>query len=101
MNAAQVEVHPEARRELAAAFEWYFERSVQAAESFLLEVERAFGVIAGAPTVWPRWQAGTRRYLLRRFPYGIVYRRTDGEIEVIAVAHLKRRPRYWRHRLSR
>jgi toxin ParE1/3/4 len=81
------------------AFDWYFERSIQAAEAFVSEATSAFALIASAPAVWPTFEAGTRRYVLRRFPYGIIYRETDKGIEVIAVAHHKRRPRYWHERL--
>lgn len=40
----------------------------------------------------------TRRVLVMRFPYQIVYRLDQNEIVVVAIAHLKRRPRYWKHR---
>ena len=41
---------------------------------------------------------GTRKFLLRRFPYGVVYRITKSAIQVIAVAHGRRRPGYWKSR---
>jgi hypothetical protein len=44
-----------------------------------------------------RWRLirGTRRYLMGRFPFAVVYRETAEEaVEVVAVAHLKRRQRY-------
>lgn len=34
------------------------------------------------------------------FKYGVVYTETDDTIFVIAVAHLHRRPEYWKHRLA-
>jgi len=40
----------------------------------------------------------TRRILVPRFPYQIVYRLTPTEIVIVAVAHLKRRPNYWKNR---
>ncbi|HKI03941.1 MAG TPA: type II toxin-antitoxin system RelE/ParE family toxin [Thermoanaerobaculia bacterium] len=99
MSAARVEFTPEALREIDDAFEWYFERSTQAAESFVGEATSAFALIASSPAVWPDFEAGTRRYVLRKFPYSIIYREIQGGIKVIAVAHHKRRPRYWRSRL--
>lgn len=99
MSAARVEFAPEALREIDDAFEWYLERSTQAAEMFISEATRAIALIASSPTLWPAFEAGTRRYVLRKFPYDIIYRVKDG-IEVIAVAHHKRRPRYWRSRLG-
>jgi toxin ParE1/3/4 len=41
---------------------------------------------------------GTRKFLLRRFPYAVVYRITESAIQVIAVAHGRRRPSYWKSR---
>ena len=43
---------------------------------------------------------GTRRALLGRFPYFVVYRERSRKIEIIAVAHAKRRPGYWARRVK-
>ncbi|WP_407936397.1 hypothetical protein [Limnochorda pilosa] len=40
----------------------------------------------------------TRRVLVRGFPYQVVYHLRPDEIVIVAVAHLKRRPGYWRNR---
>ena len=100
MSGGRVEFLPDSLREIDDAFEWYFERSVQAAEAFVRETTSAFALIASSPTVWPRYEAGTRRYVLRKFPYSIIYREKPDGIEVVAVAHHKRRPKYWRRRLA-
>lgn len=98
MSDARVDWTPWAVRELEAALDWYLERSRRAAHAFAREVDSAVTIIASAPQVWPRFEAGTRRYLPRRYPYSIVYRETAQGVEVIAVAHHKRRPLYWRDR---
>jgi hypothetical protein len=41
-----------------------------------------------------------RQHRLNRFPYGIVYQVREDEIAILAVAHLHRRPRYWRDRIE-
>jgi toxin ParE1/3/4 len=64
----------------------------------MAEMERALSFISEKPESWPAFEAGTRRFLLRRFPYSIVYRLCGEEIQVVAIAHTKRRPRYWRDR---
>ena len=99
MNGARVEFTAEALREIDDAFEWYLEQSVQAAEAFVREAENAFTLISSSPAIWPRFEAGTRKYVLRTFPYNVIYREIAGGIKVVAVAHHKRRPRYWRRRL--
>ena len=51
------------------------------------------------PDAWPEFHAGTRRLILSRFPYGVVYRFGPGRNpRPAAVAHLKRSPPYWRRR---
>lgn len=53
-----------------------------------------------APAVGAPYVAGTRRLLARRFPYAVVYRvRGEQVVEIVAVAHYRRRPGYWRRRL--
>jgi hypothetical protein len=74
------------------------ERSRSAAESFLAEFDRGLTVLAASPSVWPEFESGSRRYILRRYPFSIVYRLADDLIEVIAVAHQRRKPDYWRER---
>ncbi|MCH7935415.1 MAG: type II toxin-antitoxin system RelE/ParE family toxin, partial [Gemmatimonadetes bacterium] len=45
------------------------------------------------------FQSGTRRVLLHRFPYIVVYKELEDEILVVAFAHHKQRPGYWRDRI--
>jgi plasmid stabilization system protein ParE len=93
-----VEIHPEAWAEATVAVAWYAERSVRAAESFVGALEQAITRIAATPERWPKHLHGTRRLVLRRFPFAVVYRTTDVRIQVVAIAHAKRRPGYWRKR---
>lgn len=69
-----VEFHPEALSEAEAAADWYRERSPRAADAFLAELDRAIETIAAAPERYPMFLGGTRRFLLRRFPFSVVYR---------------------------
>jgi plasmid stabilization system protein ParE len=43
-------------------------------------------------------ESGIRRVLVTRFPYQIVYRYDSTEVVILAFAHLKRRPGFWKHR---
>jgi plasmid stabilization system protein ParE len=100
MAKLPIEYHPEARLEADDAFDWYLERSVRAAERFYLELEKAHTAIQDLPESWAKYLYGTRRYILNRYPYVVVYRVANQRIEVIAVAHGRREPGYWRHRLT-
>ena len=101
MPPTAVKFHPAAAEEAAAAYEWYAQRSLVAARGFREELRHAVEAVAKAPDRWPQYGIRARRYLFPRFPFGLVYRLRDGEVEVLAVAHGKRRPGYWRHRMQR
>jgi plasmid stabilization system protein ParE len=96
--AVAVGFHPEALEESAAAKRWYRERSDAAAEAFVPEIDRAVDLIGEAPDRWPLHIRGTRRFVLRRFPFTIIFRAAPTGAEILAVAHGRRRPGYWKHR---
>jgi len=52
------------------------------------------------PEAWQFFESNTRRCLLRRFPYGIVYSIENDSILIVAVANLHRGPEYWSARLG-
>ena len=94
----RVEFHPEAQAEVRSARDWYLVRSPAACEAFVAELEFAVDPITLAPYRWPEYMEGTRRCLLRRFPYLLVYRVRPGTIQILAVAHASRRPGCWKRR---
>lgn len=98
MKRSAVEFHPAARLEVEQTHAWYGARSEAAADGFLLEIESALDEIAEAPNRWPRHLHVTRRFVLRRFPFSVVYVASGASIRIVAVAHAKRRPGYWRVR---
>lgn len=77
---------------------WYQRRSIRAAEMFIDELDRAIERIRDHAGQFPEYAAGTRRIVLPRFPYIVVFRETAAGIEIIAIAHGRRRPGYWRDR---
>lgn len=93
-----VEFHAAAQAELIAAVEWYAERSEGLAQALTLAVEEAIRRISERPEAWPMHYEGTRRYLLARFPYSVVYRKEQAKVVIVAVAHAKRHPSYWSSR---
>ncbi|MDO8677812.1 MAG: type II toxin-antitoxin system RelE/ParE family toxin [Acidobacteriota bacterium] len=96
--ALDLEYLEEAVIEAEAAAEWYAARSATAAAGFEAELAEAESAIRTLPNAWPPYDHGTRRYLLRRYPYGVVYQIERTRILIVAVAHGHRRPGYWRDR---
>jgi toxin ParE1/3/4 len=62
-------------------------------------VSTAIRTIVDAPLRWPAYLYGTRRFVLQRFPFSIVYLDDPDLVTIIAVAHAKRKPGYWKERL--
>jgi hypothetical protein len=87
--------------ELDQAIRWYGAQAPGLDNAFLIEVPPAAVRIARFPEAWHPLAEGIRRCRLSRFPYGLIYTIGNGDILVLAVAHLHRRPDYWRDRLNR
>ena len=100
MSPRQIEVHPDAVAEARAAAQWYRERSALAADAFFVELDCAIERIAKNPEMYPHYVRGTRRYLLQRFPFHLVYREIAGKLEIVAIAHGRRKPGYWKKRIA-
>lgn len=99
MSDRAFEYHPDAIQEAWEAYHWYGERSELAAERFWQELRRAREWVTQNPLAGSPYLHGTRCRRLKRFPYGLIYIERADRIIGIAVAHLKRRPAYWRNRL--
>jgi toxin ParE1/3/4 len=97
--ARELEYLEDALQEAEAAARWYAERSATAAAASSEEIDTAEAAIVRLPEAWPLFDHGTRRYVLRRFPFSVVYRIEARRILIVAVAHARRRPGYWRSRL--
>jgi plasmid stabilization system protein ParE len=99
MAKLPIDIHAAAHSEEEEAFHWYRDRSVRAADAFLREIETARSAIQDSPGAWTEYLHGTRYYRLDRFPYIVVYRQTEDRIQVVAIAHGRRKPGYWIDRL--
>lgn len=100
MERLPIEYHPDAVNEAAEMRRWYAEIDPALGESFADELDRALEQIALAPERWAGHLHATRGLMLQRFPYLVVYRLRDDVIQIVAVQHSKRRPGYWKSRVS-
>lgn len=90
-----------AQQELDEAVEYYNHEVPGLGKDFVTEIRAALERIRHFPNGWHRLSENIRRCRLRRFPYGLIYATLDQEIVIVAVAHLHRRPDYWRKRLGK
>jgi plasmid stabilization system protein ParE len=89
-----------ASEELEDAVGWYEERRRGLGREFFDSVGDALRHIDAHPEAGAMafGDSDLRRLLIPRFPYQVVYRLGPNEILIIAFAHLKRRPGFWKHR---
>lgn len=99
MESKPFRFHPEAREDFREAILWYRARSAIASMEFRRTVSRAIRNVAQAPGRWPKYLHGTRRFVIHRFPFSVVYLDDPDLVTIIAVAHSKRKPGYWKHRV--
>jgi plasmid stabilization system protein ParE len=92
---------PEAEEEMNEAAQFYEGRKKGLGLEFLNEVERTVASIVALPQSGPAISSSIRRRIVHRFPYGVLYAIHEDKILIVAVAHLKRRPGYWKERTGR
>lgn len=98
-NIHMLEFHPDVEKEVLASYSWYEKQSPGLGEDFLSELDEAYLSISEIPKVWPLISKNYRRYLLKRFPFGVIYRMDSDAIYAVAVMHLSREPGYWENRV--
>ena len=98
MPRKAIEYHSSARAEARAAAKWYADRDPNVSRRFVAELNGLLRAVSEAPHTFPVYEAGTRRALMRSFPYAIVFLDERDRTYVVAVAHAKRRPGHWQSR---
>jgi toxin ParE1/3/4 len=94
-----------ARLELRAAARKYEHEREGLGQRFALSVDEAVKDVVAHPVRWPLMpsvpkELGVRQRLVEDFPFQVLYRVLDDLIEVVAIKHMKRHPRYWASRLG-
>lgn len=90
-------LQPEALEDLRQAASFYRKQAgTSLSQAFLGEFEQSINKLLKHPALGSPWRGrGRRRYLMKHFPYSLVYTVSGDEIRILAVAHQSRRPGYW------
>jgi plasmid stabilization system protein ParE len=94
-----IKFHSEARKEFFEAADYYEKQVVGLGDVFIDEVEKVLDVIEQQPASGNKITKTERRFLVSRFPYGIIYSYEKDQITIFAVMNLKRKPGYWKSRI--
>jgi plasmid stabilization system protein ParE len=89
-----------AREEIRETADYYTAISPGLGKAFKRELRQMMRMVAAMPLAWPTSGDATRKCLLTRFPYLVIYAPLPGGLLVLAVGHQHRRPGYWRERLA-
>ncbi len=91
-------IHEAAEVEINEAADFYDIESPGLGTAFINEIGRGIEITTCFPEAAPLIQGRVRRKILIKFPYSLIYSLRPDEIRLLAVAHQKRRPFYWRSR---
>jgi hypothetical protein len=92
--------HPDAEAEFDKTVQ-YYERCQQGLGlEFAEEVYATIARIIQFPDAWMTLSQNSHRCLVNRFPFGVIYQIKTNILRIIAVAHLNRKPDYWKKRLK-
>jgi plasmid stabilization system protein ParE len=94
----QVEFHWKAEAELISAARYYEGHAENLGSGFVTAVQRSYQRLRDFPESGHPFGSRFRRVLIPGFPYALIYRAEADRILILAVAHLHRRPGYWRSR---
>lgn len=88
-----------AEEEMTEASVFYEAATSGLGAGFLDEVQRVINILREHPELGQPVGRGLRRALLHRFPFNLIYSVEVHSILIVAVAHQRRRPDYWRDRI--
>ena len=89
-----------AKRELTDVVKYYDQQRSGLGEEFLNDVRRVAELLDENPELGRMLRDGCRSIVLNRFPFSLMYELEDTGVRILAVAHQKRRPDYWRGRVE-
>lgn len=96
-------ISEEAEAELVDSARWYEAQREGLGSDFLDAVDSAVMRIAGRPRIGSSVPSVAdeliRRWPVARFPYHVVYLELPDRLQILAIAHDRRRPGYWVGRL--
>ena len=92
-------VRPAAATDIEDTFRWYQTQRLGLGDEFREALRSTLDQVAQNPERYPVIHRGTRRALLKRFPYGVFYREFPQVIVIVACMHGRRDPKRWQSRI--
>jgi hypothetical protein len=93
-------LHPLAVKEMLEAKKFYNSKVNGLGDHLFEEIDIAIKLIEETPVTWSTIYKNLHRFILKKFPFAVIYRIKEDPIQVIAFMHQRRKPLYWKKRLS-
>lgn len=93
--------HQAAKEELLGARDYYDDLVFGLGKSFILEIENTINIIKRSPLAYPIIKQNIRKAVIMKFPYSILYIIEGDKIYLLAIMHQKRKPLYWKNRITK
>ena len=90
---------PPAEAELLDGISYYSAIRPELGSRFELAVAEAVRSAVAHPERGAPRSKSTRRWLVKSFPFGIIYRASESGVLIVAVAHQRKNPEYWADRI--
>jgi toxin ParE2 len=84
--------------EYQEAIDFYNLQSEGLGNKFIIEIDRTISIIRNFPESFTEYTKHTRKAVINVFPYNIIYTAHKNYIEILAIAHQHRKPKYWLNR---
>ena len=93
--------HPAAEAEHLELVAYYESKRAGLGATYLVEFEQTLVDVCKAPHRYVIVQSpDIRQQVMKKFPFTVLYRETSGNVQVLAIAHHRRRPDYWSGRVK-
>ncbi len=90
---------PESEKEALDAYFWYELHSAELGKSFQQSLESKLELLKQNPKTGSCIYKDLRSSKIKKFPFNIIYKVSNSQIQVIAIFHHSRNPKEWRKRL--
>lgn len=92
--------HDEAQREFEEAAVYYESQVEGLGERFVPRIEATTARVLTNPLMPRCFDEDRSKVKAEQFPYLIIDRAKEGQFQILAVAHMSRRPGYWKKRVN-
>jgi hypothetical protein len=91
--------HKESKKDLNAILNFYKIKNVNILNQFKIELSNKIKSIKNSPQLYSKIKGNIRKCKLNKYPFNIIFVEKENIILILAIAHFKRKPYYWKKRI--